>query len=106
MQDGAQRRGVQDDPEGTGSGGKRPVRGRPYLSLLRTHCQKSRESAHLCHQQVQGTIPQCSISGTFLDGSADPYQWITDPDLALFFKCFQDFNKKYVVFSSVVEDNK
>jgi hypothetical protein len=61
MQDGTQRRGVQDDPQRTGSGGERSVRWRPYLSLLRTHRQKSRESAHLCHQQVQGTIRNVQI---------------------------------------------
>jgi hypothetical protein len=33
-------------------------------------------------------------------GSADPYQWTTDPDTALFFGVFQDAYKKLICFLS------
>ncbi len=41
---------------------------------------------------------QCSGSVMFKYGSRseDPYHWIADTDLALFFCCFQDANKKLV----------
>jgi hypothetical protein len=43
---------------------------------------------------VLNSVPIRNVLIRYGFTSADPYYWITDPDPALFFRGFQDVNKK------------